>query len=72
MRTSSPSDLELSPCYIRAVLAEGVLDGDLPAAIDRAFASNRPALLNVDIQRAISPRAQAAIARWTATTYQPF
>ena len=55
-------------CY-----GEHVTDPDeLPAAIDRAFAANRPALLNVDIQRAISPRAQAAIARWTTTTYQPF
>ena len=55
-------------CY-----GEHVTDPDeLPAAIDRAFAANRPALLNVDIQRAISPRAQAAIARWTASTYQPF
>ena len=55
-------------CY-----GEHVTDpADLPAAIDRAFAANRPALLNVDIQRAISPRAQAAIARWTTTTYQPF
>ncbi len=55
-------------CY-----AERVSDpNDLPAAIQRAFDANRPALLNVDVQRAISPRAEAAIARWSATAYQPF
>ncbi len=36
---------------------------DLEAALQRAFASGRPALLNVVVQRAISPRAEAAIAR---------
>lgn len=36
---------------------------DLEPALKRAFASGRPALLNVAIQRAISPRAEAAIAR---------
>jgi len=36
---------------------------DLKPALERAFASGRPALLNVAIQRAISPRAEAAIAR---------
>ena len=45
---------------------------ELPAAIQRAFEANRPALLDVSIQRAISPRAEAAVARWSATTYQPF
>jgi acetolactate synthase-1/2/3 large subunit len=36
---------------------------DLEPALQRAFASGRPALLNVAIQRAISPRAEAAIGR---------
>ncbi len=36
---------------------------DLAAALQRAFASGRPALLNVVVQRAISPRAEAAIGR---------
>jgi acetolactate synthase-1/2/3 large subunit len=36
---------------------------DLEAALQRAFASGRPALLNVVVKRAISPRAEAAIAR---------
>ena len=36
---------------------------DLEPALERAFASEQPALLNVAVQRAISPRAEAAIAR---------
>jgi len=36
---------------------------DLEPALQRALASGRPALLNVVVQRAISPRAEAAIAR---------
>jgi acetolactate synthase I/II/III large subunit len=36
---------------------------DLEAALQRGFASGRPALLNVAVQRAISPRAEAAIGR---------
>jgi acetolactate synthase I/II/III large subunit len=36
---------------------------DLESALERAFASGRPALVNVVVQRAISPRAEAAIAR---------
>jgi acetolactate synthase I/II/III large subunit len=36
---------------------------DLEPALQRAFASERPALLNVAVQRAISPRAEAAIGR---------
>jgi acetolactate synthase I/II/III large subunit len=35
----------------------------LEAALERAFASGKPALVNVAVQRAISPRAEAAIAR---------
>ncbi|RMF86243.1 MAG: thiamine pyrophosphate-binding protein [Nitrospinota bacterium] len=36
---------------------------DLAPALERAFASGKPALVNVVVQRAISPRAEAAIAR---------
>ena len=36
---------------------------DLRPALERAFAANKPALVNVTVQRAISPRAEAAIAR---------
>lgn len=36
---------------------------DLEPALQRAFASGRPALLNVAVERAISPRAEAAIGR---------
>jgi len=41
---------------------------DLEHALQRALASGRPALLNVVVQRAISPRAEAAIARRKAAT----
>ena len=37
---------------------------ELPAAIERALGTDRPSLINVQVQRAISPRAEAAIARW--------
>ena len=36
---------------------------DLAPALERALASNQPALLNVAVERAISPRAEAAIGR---------
>jgi acetolactate synthase-1/2/3 large subunit len=36
---------------------------DLAPAIERGLAAKRPALLNVTVQRAISPRAEAAIGR---------
>lgn len=36
---------------------------DLEPALQRAFAAGRPALLNVAVQQAISPRAEAAIGR---------
>ena len=45
---------------------------ELGAAIKRAVEAGKPALLNVDIQRAISPRAEAAVSRWAASSYQPF
>ena len=41
---------------------------DLPSAIERALGAGRPALLNVQVQRAISPRAEAAIDRWRRTS----
>ena len=37
---------------------------DLKPALQRAFASRRPSLVNVEIQNAISPRAEAAIDKW--------
>ena len=43
---------------------------DLEPALERAFASGQPALLNVAVQRAISPRAEAAIARRKAATHK--
>jgi acetolactate synthase-1/2/3 large subunit len=45
---------------------------DLSPAIKRAFESGLPSLLNVRIQRAISPRAEAAIRRWKSAEFQPF
>jgi acetolactate synthase-1/2/3 large subunit len=36
---------------------------ELGSALERAFAAGKPALLNVAVQRAISPRAEAAIGR---------
>ena len=45
---------------------------DLSGAIERALAAGRPALLNVDIQQAISPRAEAAVARWRQRGSVPF
>ena len=46
--------------------------GDLKGAIARAFESGRPALVNVEVQRAISPRAEASIARWKSKGAVPF
>ncbi len=43
---------------------------DLEPALERAFASGQPALLNVAVQRAISPRAEAAIARRKAASHK--
>ena len=43
---------------------------DLEPALQRAFASERPALLNVVVKRAISPRAEAAIARRKAASHK--
>ena len=44
---------------------------ELPAAVERAFAAELPALINVQVQRAISPRAEAAIARWKSHVSLP-
>ena len=41
---------------------------ELDGAIRRALMIERPALVNVEVQNAISPRAQAAIDRWKART----
>lgn len=43
---------------------------ELEPALKRAFASERPALLNVAVKRAISPRAEAAIARRKAASHK--
>ena len=45
---------------------------ELTSAIERALESGRPALLNVKVQRAISPRAEASIRRWKSDSIQPF
>lgn len=43
---------------------------DLEPALKRALAAGKPALLNVAVQRAISPRAEAAIGRRKAAASQ--
>ncbi|HEX9146679.1 MAG TPA: thiamine pyrophosphate-binding protein [Candidatus Binatia bacterium] len=43
---------------------------DLEPALKRAFASGKPALLNVVVERAVSPRGEAAIARRKAATHK--
>ena len=43
---------------------------DLEPALQRALAAGRPALLNVAVQRAISPRAEAAIGRRKAAAHK--
>ena len=45
---------------------------ELGDAIDRAFKSDKPSLINVAIQRAISPRAEASISRWKSKGALPF
>ena len=45
---------------------------ELSSAIKRALDADRPALLDVRVQRAISPRAEAAIARWQSESVHPF
>ena len=41
---------------------------DLEPALQRAFAAGKPALINIAVERAISPRAEAAIARRKAAS----
>jgi len=45
---------------------------DLPNALDRALDCGRPSLVNIEVQRAISPRGQAAVDRWKSAVPQPF
>ena len=45
---------------------------DLPKALDRALNCGRPSLVNIEVQRAISPRGQAAVDRWKSAVPQPF
>jgi thiamine pyrophosphate-dependent acetolactate synthase large subunit-like protein len=47
-----------------------VSPADLEPALKRALAAGKPALLNVAVQRAISPRAEAAIGRRKAAASQ--
>ena len=44
---------------------------ELTPAIRRAFDQDRPSLINVLVQRAISPRAEIAITRWQGHSAQP-
>ena len=44
---------------------------ELPSAIERALKLDRPTLINVQVQRAISPRAELAIDRWKSHTALP-
>ena len=46
--------------------------GDLPGALDRALNCGRPSLVNIEVQRAISPRGQAAVDRWKSAAPEPF
>ncbi len=45
---------------------------ELSPAIKRAFQIERPVLINVEVQGVISPRAEAAIARWKGAKTQAF
>ena len=45
---------------------------ELAPALERALDSGRPALLNVAVQRAVSPRGEAAISRWRSESLEPF
>jgi thiamine pyrophosphate-dependent acetolactate synthase large subunit-like protein len=45
---------------------------DLAPALQRAFDSGRPSLVNISIQRGISPRAEASIRRWKSDAVLPF
>jgi acetolactate synthase-1/2/3 large subunit len=53
--------------------AEHVEDpAELAPAIQRAFDSGRPSLVNIMVQRGISPRAEASIRRWKSDMVLPF
>ena len=45
---------------------------DLAPALRRAFDSGRPSLVNIEVQRGISPRAEASIRRWKSDIVLPF
>ena len=45
---------------------------DLAPALRRAFDSGRPSLVNIEVQRGISPRAEASIRRWKSDMVLPF
>ena len=45
---------------------------ELQPALERSLKLERPALLNVQVQRAVSPRGQAAINRWKSHTTEAF
>ena len=44
----------------------------LEPAIERAFNSKLPSLINIHIKNAISPRAAAAVNRWKSHSPDPF
>ena len=44
---------------------------ELPSAIERAVKMERPALLNIQVQRQSSPRGEAAINRWKTHSPEP-
>ena len=45
---------------------------ELQPALERCLKLERPALINVQVQRAVSPRGQAAINRWKSHTLEAF
>ena len=45
---------------------------ELQPAIERCLKLERPALINIQVQRAVSPRGQAAINRWKSHTLEAF
>jgi acetolactate synthase-1/2/3 large subunit len=45
---------------------------ELAPALRRAFDSGRPSLVNIEVQRGISPRAEASIRRWKSDMVLPF
>ncbi len=45
---------------------------ELQPALERCLKLERPALINIQVQRAVSPRGQAAINRWKSHTLEAF